>query len=150
VGLVVEVKGDRVIVLEGPRHRRPERGRVVEVRHALLPIRLLAARRVPVQIENHVQPHPVQASHVPLDSRAVVALAICLRAAVDTQPAVLVQGNANRVDPPGRHRRDCSSTRRSGQRLVPVDAGVLGTRAVHPEQAERMTVPVHQLVPGNV
>src|SRR5207253_9751150 len=86
--------------------RPPEGGRVVCVRHRLLPGGVLRCRGAPVQIENHVQVVLVETIDVSGDGVAVVGAAISRIDAVDVEPAVLVERDSDCVDVPAGHGTD--------------------------------------------
>src|SRR5215472_6203376 len=121
---------------------------MVEIRHWLLPGCPRLTGRVPVQVEDHVKAGLVQARRVGTDCRPVSRAAVPGREAVDTKPAVFVQGNAHRVDAPRCH---------DGYRLhirwsigePTINARVLCARAVYPEQAEGSPFLIDELVPDH-
>jgi hypothetical protein len=73
---------------------------MAEICHLELAKRQLPARRVPVQVEDHVQACLVQAGDISLDRRPVPLAAVAPRSAIDAQPAVLVKRQPHGVDPP--------------------------------------------------
>src|SRR5207302_10955091 len=111
--------------------RAPEGGRVVCVRHRLLPGRLLLSRRAPVQIEDRVQVVLVETIDVSGDGVAVVGAAIGRIDAVDVEPAVLIQGNPDAVDVPAGHGTDRVGVAGAVKDAPTLDAGILRSGAVH-------------------
>src|SRR5262245_56570691 len=118
---------------------------MVQIRHWLLPSCPRLTRRVAVQVEDHLKADLVLARRVRTDCRAVSRATVPGREAVDTKPAVFVQGNAHRVDAPRCH---------DGYRLhirwsigePTINARVLRARAVYPEQAEGSPFFIDELV----
>src|SRR4051794_33750455 len=98
VWFVVEIEQNRMVVLEVARQRTPERWCMARVRHAEIPgIRGEdLSRGAPVQVENGVKAMPVQAVDVAADLRVIRGNTTWR--AIDTQPAVLVEGDANSID----------------------------------------------------
>src|SRR5205807_3204699 len=101
-----EVENDGPVIPECGGDRPPEGGRVVCVRHRLLPRRLLRCGRAPVQIQDRVQVVLVEAIDVSGDGVPVVGAAIGRIDAVDVEPAVLVEGDSDGVDVPAGHGTD--------------------------------------------
>ena len=144
--LAVELEDDRVVALEAVRDLRPEGGRVIEVGHRLLVRRLGRPRRAPLQVEDRVEPVLVEQVHVVLDRLLVARAGIAWVGAVDREPAVLIEGQAHRVDPPGldcQHRREID---RALEDAPALDTGGLGPGAVHSVKHQRARR-IHELIP---
>lgn len=83
VWLIVEIEDHLVVSPERPGDRELETRRMVGIGHRLLPGRRGRARRVPVQIENHIEARLIH---------------------VDGELAVFVHRQAHGADIPGGHR----------------------------------------------
>ena len=147
IGLVVKIENDARKAFERGRHRRPECRGMIEVRHRLLLICDKCSGRVPVQIEDHVHPGIVESLHESDDCVLVgrTDVRIALRE-IYSQPAIFVQRNAHRVDPPGCDRRDRRSIDRAIEYAGAGHAHVLRTGAVDAEQAENVAVCIDQMI----
>ena len=148
VRLVVEIEHGHAVGGEGLGDRRPEVDGVILVGHRLLAERLEGAGRVPVKIDDREEAVGVQRVRVRGDGGLVGRARVHRAHAVDAEPAVLVERQADGVDVAPRqdrlrHRVGIGSL--EDRVAAVVDARVLAARVVHAEQARRLAA-VRQVV----
>ena len=148
-GLVVDVEDHRTIALERACDARPESGRVIGIGHQLLADRRLRPRGAPVQIEDDVEAGGVQPFHVSRHRVAIRLPSILRLHGRQVEPAGLVERDADDVDPPALHRRDRCGVHRPGGDAATLRARDLEAGAVHSEQANRLSLRIHEPVADN-
>ena len=122
---------------------------MVRIGHHLLAGRLAGPRRVPVQLENRVEPALMQQVDIGLDRGLIGRAGVRGIDAVDVEPAIFVQRNTDHVDVPGRHRGDRGGVVWTIEDAPALDAGVFRARTIDAEQADRRAVAVDQMVGGD-
>ena len=137
VRLVEEIEDHCGIAPKNRGHRAPEGRCVISIGHlaALARPTIGGERplRAPVQVHDGVQTGRVEAANVGADRLAIIRTAVGGGRAVDAEPAILVQRNANRVDVPGSHRGDRRGIIRTIEAAPPVHARVFTARPVDAE-----------------
>ena len=119
---------------------------MIKVRHRPLTPSDVFAGRHPVQVEDGDDSVGLECLHVALD-RMLVSRATDRGAdPVDTKPAVLIEGDPHGVDAPCDHRLHGGAVGRAIKDASASEAGILGTRAIHAQQAHRFAALVHETV----
>lgn len=123
---------------------------MVGVGHHVLLERQLIAGCADVQLEIDEQAVALESVHETLDSGSVRRPAEPRVDTVDAEPAVLVQRHPDDVGRPRLHRRDGRCVGRSVEDPPALGAGILGARAVQPDQLEHDAVGVDEMATFDV
>ena len=102
--------------------------------------------RAPVQVDDGVETGRVEPANVGADRLAIIRTAGGGGRAVDAEPAIFVQRNANRVDVPGSHRGDRRGIIRTIEAAAAVHARVFAARPVDAEQPNRLAAAVNEMI----
>src|SRR5439155_23014432 len=134
---------------EPVRDGRPERRGVGRVRHRSLSVRTLSRGGAPVQVEDDVQTIREKEIDIALDGLPVRLTDELRRwhAVVDTEPAVLVEGEAHGVRAPTADGLDRSLVDRHREDAEVLSAHVLGAARVDPAEAHRSSEGVDEASP---
>ena len=119
---------------------------MVGIRHDLLAARPGRPGRIPVKVEDRVQAVLMEKLDVGLEGRLIARPGISGIDAVDVEPAVFVEGDPDRVDVPGGHRRDGGGVAGPIEDAPTLDTGVLRAGAVDAEQADGGPVAVDEVI----
>ena len=144
---VIEIEDHPGIRFVGGCHRGPKGRSVIFISHQLLTTCQGRPGRVPMEVKDWNNAGGLENRDIVRYSTLIVHTAIGSGHAVDTKPAVFVQGHTNSIDIPCLHGGNGRCSIGPIKNSPTLGAGIFGTGSIGSKQAQYLSTSIDKVVP---